>query len=275
MSHPSFHPYFDTPRPAAIGHRGAAGLVPENTLPSFERALADGAAILESDVHGTRDGVPVLCHDASVDRTTEARGAVCDFTLAELQQLDAGYCFRHEGDSDFSARGRGFVIPSLEQALDALPDARFNLEIKDPAAGLVERTVALLAARGRESRTLLAAEDDGIMARIRTHLAETDAPCAVGASRGDVVGFLHAARAGEAPPPGPMALQVPAEFAGRPLITRAFVDHAHAHGLFVHVWTINDPDEMAPLLELGVDGLISDYPARAVAAIEAHGARHA
>jgi len=120
-------------------------------------------------------------------------------------------------------------------------------------------------AAGREERTLLTAADDALMARLRAALARHPRAVAVGASTGDVLDFVRSAQDGVAPRPGPMALQIPAEFAGRPLATRELVACAHAQGVQVHVWTINEPAEIARLLDLGVDGIVSDFPARAAA----------
>jgi glycerophosphoryl diester phosphodiesterase len=257
------HPFFALPRPIAIGHRGSAGDAPENTLESFARALRAGAAILESDVHLTRDGVPVLIHDDDVGRVTEGSGAVRELELAELQRLDAGWRFSPDaGGHPF--RGRGLRIPTLAEALAALPGARFNLELKEDLPGIVERTLAVVREAGREELTLLTAAEDALMARLREVVARATARVAIGASTGDVLDFVRTALTGERPQPGPMALQIPAEFAGRPLATRELVAHAHAHEVQVHVWTVNDPSEMARLLDLGVDGIVSDHPARAV-----------
>jgi glycerophosphoryl diester phosphodiesterase len=126
---------------------------------------------------------------------------------------------------------------------------------------------------GPASRTLLTASDDGAMARLRRRLAETGLAPAMGASTGDVVQFVRAAAAGTPPPPEPMALQIPTTFGGQPLVTRALVDFAHAHDVQVHVWTVNDPEEMHALLDLGVDGLVSDFPARVHAVLRERGGR--
>src|SRR5262245_2678365 len=259
------HPYFAIPRPIAIGHRGSAGDAPENTLLAFARGLAAGAAILESDVHLTRDDVPVLIHDGDVARVTEGSGAVRELSHAELRRLDAGHCFSPDGGRSHPFRGCGLFVPTLAEALAALPGARFNLELKQDLPGIVERTLEVVRAAGREERTLVTAADDPLMARLRAQIADDARPVAVGASVGDVLDFVRTAQDGGRPRPGPMALQIPAEFAGRPLATRELVAHAHAHGVQVHVWTVNDPAEMARLLDLGVDGIVSDYPARAAA----------
>jgi glycerophosphoryl diester phosphodiesterase len=261
------HPYFDVATPTVIGHRGSAGEAPENTLPSFARALEAGAEILESDIHLTRDGVPVLLHDDVVDRTTDGRGRVAELALAELRALDAGHRFSPDGGRTHPFRGRGVRVPTLAEALAAFPDARFNLELKEGVPGLVERCLDVIDEAESAARTLLTAGDDTLMDRLRTAVAQRALPVALGASTREVVEFLHSAIARRPPAPGPMALQVPAEFGGRPLVTREFVDHARAHGLVVHVWTIDEPDEMRALLALGVDGIVSDFPARLAAVI--------
>jgi glycerophosphoryl diester phosphodiesterase len=254
------HPYFDVPLPAVIGHRGASGELPENTMAAFERAVAQGAVILESDVHATRDAALVLIHDDVLERTTDGSGRVAEHSLEELRRLDAGHRFAPA--QGFPERGRGHRIPTLEEALLAFPRLRFNLELKERMPALVEGTVELVRRLGREDSVLLVAARDDTMADLRAHLAKTGARPAVGASAGDVLAFVRAALDGKAPPPGPMALQVPPDFGGRALVTRAFVAHAHAHDLAVHVWTVNEPDEMARLLDLGVDGIMSDFPGR-------------
>jgi glycerophosphoryl diester phosphodiesterase len=256
------HPYFALPTPIVIGHRGCAGEAPENTLASFAVGLAAGAAILESDVHLTRDGVPVLMHDDEVDRVTEGTGPVWDLTLEELRRLDAGHRFSPDGGRTHPFRGRGLRIPTFEEALKEFPDARFNLELKVDQAGIVEATVDAVVRYGRESLTLLTAGDDTLMARLRSHLAEREIPVAQGASVADVLDVVRSARDGSAPTTPAMAMQIPLEFAGQRLVTRELIDHAHAHGIQVHVWTINRAEEMAELLDLGVDGIVSDFPGR-------------
>jgi len=256
------HPFFAPPTPLVIGHRGSSGEAPENTLPAFARALAQGAAILETDVHSTRDGVVVVYHDERVERTTDGAGAIAELDFAALRALDAGHCYSPDGGRSFPFRGQGLRIATLAEAFEAFPGARFNVEIKRDDPALVEGTVRAVAAAGREDLTLLTAGDDAAMASLRRHLRETGLAPATGASAGDVLGFVRAATGGGAPPPEPMALQIPMEFAGRPLVTRELVSFAHAHEVQVHVWTVNDPEEMHRLLDLGVDGIVSDYPAR-------------
>jgi len=255
------HRYFDVPRPTVIGHRGAAAEAPENTLLAFERGVAAGAHILESDVHVTGDGIPVLSHDPSLERMTGSPVAIADLTFVELGQLDAGLGFAGPTRST-SEPAPPVRIPSLAEAFTAFPTERFNLEIKSDAAGLVERVTELIAEHDRAERTLLAAENDALMERIRSETRRRGVDVAIGASVGDVLAFVRAAVEGVAPESEAMALQIPIDFAGRPLITRELVEHAHAHGAVVHAWTINETDEMDRLVELGVDGIVTDDPAR-------------
>jgi glycerophosphoryl diester phosphodiesterase len=262
------HPFFAPGRPLAIGHRGCAGEVPENTIASFRRGLGDGAVVIETDVHLTRDGVPVLIHDDHVARVSERAGAVRDFDWPALRALDAGFRFTAP-DGSTPYRGAGLRIPSLAEALDALPGARLNLELKEDLPGFCERVLAVVREAGRDETTLVTSGADALMQKLRAAVAQTRSRVALGASGVEVARFALAARNRQPPPPGPMALQIPTHFAGQPLVTPELIEAARAHGVHVHVWTINDPDEIDALLALGVDGIVSDYPARVVAAAQA------
>jgi glycerophosphoryl diester phosphodiesterase len=262
------HPFFQARRPFAIGHRGCAGELPENTLASFRRGLADGAVVIETDVHLTRDGVPVLIHDDDLARVSDRAGAVRDFDWSALRLLDAGFRFTAP-DGSTPYRGRGLRIPSLVEALDALPGARINLELKEDLPGFAERVLAVIREAGREDTTLVTSGSDPLMQKLRAAVGRTRSRVALGASGVEVARFAVAVRSGQQPPPGPMALQIPTHFAGQPLVTPELIEAAHVNGVHVHVWTINEPAEISALLALGVDGIVSDYPARVVAAAAA------
>ncbi len=255
-----------------LGHRGAAAHAPENTLLSFETAIALGADALESDVQVTADGVPVLLHDRELERVTDGSGPVDALTLSELKQLDAGHHFSIDdrGDLDPTApqsfRGQGLRVPTLAEAFETFPATRFNLEIKTAAREVVQQVVELVAKLGREPITLLTAGDDEVMTELRSQLASQNANIATSASVSDIVAVVRSALAGEAPPPEVMALQIPTRFAGRPLVTQQLLSHAHVHGIAVHVWTINTEEEMRQLLDQGVDGLVTDFPGRLASA---------
>lgn len=244
-------------RPRVFGHRGAAGLAPENTLPSFALGLELGADILELDVHGTRDGAIVVFHDPTLERTTNGEGQVREHTLAQLQALDAGYQFTRDG-RDFPYRGQGVRVTTFEDLLRRFPSARYNVEVKqgDPAIAL--EVVNLVRRLKATERVLLAAEHGEIMDDIRQHSDDI----ATSFSTPDAVEFFGRVQRGELAnyqPPG-CALQIPARFGDIELATRENIDAAHALGLEMHIWTINQSDEMTELLALGVDGIISDLP---------------
>jgi glycerophosphoryl diester phosphodiesterase len=255
------HPFFALPRPIVFGHRGACGDRPENTLISFERALEQGADVLETDVHLTRDGEVVVLHDADVARTTDGRGDVATLAWRELAALDAGARFL-DGRGETPFRGRGVRVPRLAELLARFPGVRLNIELKQGDPRLIAGVLDQLRDARREEITLLAAEHDETMQHLREAVRARASRVAIGASVGDVLAFVRAAVAGREPPEGPMALQIPCEFAGRPLVTPELLRFAHEHGVQVHVWTINDEPEMRRLIALGVDGVMSDFPGR-------------
>jgi glycerophosphoryl diester phosphodiesterase len=267
------HPFFDLPTPVVFGHRGASGEAPANTLPAFERAVAQGAAVLETDVHLTRDGVVVTFHDDDLARTTDATGPIAELSFDELRRLDAGHRFSPDGGRSFPFRGQGVQVPRLRDVLEAFPDVRLNVEIKRSDPRLVDTALREIADAGREKTTLLAAGEDATMALLRRRLADTRLGVAQGASPADVVGFVRAMLAGTAPPQEPMALQIPPGFAGQPLVTPALVAFAHQHGVQIHVWTLNERSELERLLDLGVDGVMSDFPALACEVVAERRAR--
>ncbi|MDG2051711.1 MAG: glycerophosphodiester phosphodiesterase [Myxococcota bacterium] len=264
------HAYFDLPRPTILGHRGAAGPAPENTLVAFRRGLKDGCHAIETDAHVTRDGVPILLHDVELDRTTNGNGPVAQLDFETVRRLDAG--FRYSAPPNKSPtetyRGQGVRIPSLKEAFETLPTARFNIELKAHDPSFIRHVVELIVEFDRESRTLLVAGEDRTQALLRQVLAETGAQPALGASLGDILEVVKSAVEGRRPETDSMALQIPRTFAGQPLVTPELVQHAHDHGIAVHVWTINDPVEMQTLLDLGVDGLVTDWPQRMAELIE-------
>jgi glycerophosphoryl diester phosphodiesterase len=250
-----------------FGHRGAGGEAPENTLQSFAAALAAGADRLELDVHRTADGEIVVLHDPLVDRTTDGTGPVADMTFAALSRLDAAHHFRAP-DGSYPLRGRGVRVPRLVEVLEAFPEAPLNIEIKPDDALAVEGTLAALDRFDARPRTLLAAEEGARMARIR----EAAPDMLTSFSAHEVAEFLMRGDEPSYRPPG-VALQVPASFGGVAIVTRESVARAHALGLEVHVWTINEVAEMEALLALGVDGLITDFPGQAVALLRRLGQR--
>ncbi len=242
--------------PRLFGHRGAAGVVPENTLPSFRRALADGVDVFELDVHATRDGEVVVLHDPTLERTTDGVGPVAALTFAELSRLDAGHGFSPDGGRTYPFRGHGIRVPRLAELLREFPDIPLNIEIKPEGDDVIAAVVAFV--RAARARIVLAAEHDVIMQAIRTVAPEIPTSCATG----EVAAFIGALQSGATPqlPEGAVALQIPPSFGDVTLVTSASVAAAHALGAEIHVWTINDADETRRLLALGCDAIMTDVP---------------
>lgn len=247
--------YRDGPRPRVMGHRGAAGVLPENTLASFRAALDAGADVLEMDVHGTQDGHVVVFHDATLDRTTDGSGEVRALSLDELRRLDASARFAPAPGHEAAPFDGPLRVPTFDEVLAAFPEARLNVEIKQAEPVLEEAVLALLDRHQARGRVLLAAENAVIARRIRAMAPDV----LTGMSAEDVYGFLTSLDDPAYRAPG-YALQVPVRFGDMPIVTPQTVARAHALGMEVHVWTIDDPAEMEELLAMGVDGLITNVP---------------
>ena len=255
----SSYAYFAPPSPRLVAHRGASGRYPENTYEAFRSASDAGAPYLESDVHATADGHLVLHHDAELDRTTNGTGELRAHTLAQLMDLDAGYHFSPDGGSTFPFRDRGVRIPTMADVLDAFPHAKFNLEAKQADPSIVQRMVELIRDRGRVDDVLIACEGDSV--RDQLDSAELRG-MPRNFSGSEVLEFMQAVygdQLGDYVPPAP-ALQIPETYEGVPILTPEFLDAAHAKGLEVHVWTVNAPADMRRFLDMGVDGIMSDFP---------------
>lgn len=248
-----------------VAHRGGSRLAPENTMAAFRSAVEDwDADMLELDVRLTADGHVVVIHDETVDRTTDGSGRVGDMTLAELQKLDAGHHFLDLSGTP-SFRGRGVRIPTLEEVLTACPHVRVNAEAKEPQ--VAAPLAAVIDRLGAHDRVLFAAEHERNRSAVRRY------PGPWGASRRDCALFwvLHRLPfVGYTPEVD--IFQVPEHFHGYRILTPAVIRAAHARNIPVHVWTVDDPDDMRRLLEWGVDGIQSDRPDLLSAVlVETHG----
>jgi glycerophosphoryl diester phosphodiesterase len=253
-------------------HQGGAREGPSSTLHAMRRALTSGAHALELDVHATTDHEVVVCHDPTVDRTTDGSGRIADLTFDEVQALDNAYWWvpgsvaDHDAAPDaYPLRGRApadpeLRIPSLRQVLEAFPGTFLNLDIKqtaptvEPYEALV---VDLLREFGRSDDVIVASFFDGATEQLATLAPEISTAAGVGA----IAAFYHALQDGDRPPPmRHHAIQVPPAFQGATVVDRRFVRAAHQAGLAVHVWTVDDEDEMERLIELDVDGIMTDRP---------------
>ncbi len=250
--------------PLLVGHRGAAGLAPENTMPSFREAAERWAVdMIELDVRTSADGHCVVIHDATVDRTTDGTGPVANYPLEELRGLDAGY--RFEGpDGDFPFRGRGITIPTLDEVLEAFPAMRFTVEIK---IGTVQEALRSTIHRHDASARVVVG---GMDHRDRSLFSDYDGALSAASRDVRVFYLLHRLRLAGVWPSLADVFQVPERDPwdappgeGRQVVTPRFVRDARRRGIPVHVWTVNESADMTRLLDWGVDGLITDRPDRA------------
>lgn len=241
------------PAPVGIAHRGSRELWPENTLEAFSQAVAIGFRHVETDLHITADGVLVCLHDHTVDRTTEATGPVSEFTFSDLSSLDAG--FRHRSPDGHVFRGEGISIPSFEEVVTTLKDVSFVVDLK--TAGLAEPLAEVINDLGLHDRLIVGSFSDERLEEFR-EITGGNVPT----STGSVLtrSWLIASRVGRGGGGEASALQIPTHMRGVRVANRKLVEAAHKNGLQVHVWTVNDPAEMETLLDLGVDGLITDRP---------------
>ncbi len=232
-------PFLDTPRPHAFAHRGGAAHAPENSWTAFEHAVKLGYAYLETDARATADGKLMAFHDRTLGRVTGVSGPIGSRTYAEVKAL------RVDGTEP---------IPLIEDLLGAWPDARFNIDLKDEPgiallAGVLRRTGAwdrvcvtsfsgrrLRAARGLLDRPVCMTASPAVIAAVR---------CAAGPGTGSLGRWLARRQVRCAQVEGRVA-------------SRSFMRRARALGLYVHVWTVNDRAEMVRLLDLGVDGIMTD-----------------
>ncbi len=238
--------------PLLMAHRGGARLAPENTMAAFQQAVDVWEAdALELDVRATAGGDVEVIDDGTVDRTTDGSGSVSALPLEAIQELDAGYRFTDpEGRTSF--RGTGVRIPLFEHVLEAFPTTRLNVETKEARAtrGLLE----IIRRHGAEHRVLFAAEHEPNRSAARGY------PGPWGASKQQIQWFylLHRMPFGRFYTPGVDALQVPDTWKGLQVVSPRFIREAHARNIAVHVWTVDEVEDMRRLLHWGVDGVQTD-----------------
>ncbi len=252
-------PYLALRRPWLVAHRGGAALAPENTLAAFEEAARLGADAFELDVHLTADGEVVVFHDDDTLRVTGEPGALEGRTLAEVRRLDAGFTFTADGGRTFPFRGRGLAPPALRELFSRFPH-RMNIEAKRPDPALAEALVAVVRAAGATERVCLGAEDDAQGERLRALVPEACHFLPAGAATCHVMAARVEGASGC--PEGWDVADLPYRMEGlqEPVVDRRTVEHLHAHGMAVFVWTVDDEADMRALLAAGVDGVMSDRP---------------
>ena len=258
-----------------FAHQGGALEGPSSTLYAIESALRAGADVIELDLHASSDGVLVVCHDPTVERTTNGYGPIADLSLAELKSLDNAFYFVPgkdavvgEAPSAYPYRGRAradarFRLATLDEVLSSFPRALLNLDIKQGAPNVVPYEQNLAETLRAHHRG-----DDVIVASFNDHNLEAFSHFApeIGTSAGmsALTKFIQAVRTSQTPDPTisrHVALQPPARFRGTWLVDEVLVATAHEYDLAVHVWTVDELEDMSALIDLGVDGIITNRPA--------------
>jgi glycerophosphoryl diester phosphodiesterase len=256
-------------RPLVMAHRGGAGLWPENAMYGFERAVALGVDVLETEIHSTADSILVLMHDSTVDRTTNGSGPISAFTLEELKTLDAGYNWTSDGGQTFPFRGSGITVPTLEELFTALPTVRINIDIKQEKPSLVASLCKTIRTFDMVDKVMVASFSSKVLKIFRRGCPEVT----TSAGTGEIALFfvMDLVFLGALYKPACQAFQVPEYSRGLRVLTKRFVKTAHGLNLAVHAWTINETTDMQRLLELGVDGIITDYPDRLISLLREPG----
>lgn len=254
---PVSHPWLDgrtAERAERIAHGGGLGRAPANTLAALQQAMADGADVLEVDTQLTSDGVLVLLHDDTVDRTTDGTGRVAELPLAQVQALNAA--FGYEGEPADRFAEDAITVPTLAESFAAFPDMRWIVEIKPDTEEAARVMCETIRETGMQTRALVGSFHDSAMAHFRAVCPEV----ATGMASDEALSFYIMARLGLAKfhPTRAAAMQVPPRASGLDVVHPRLVSAAHARGIAVQVWTINDPAGMEALIARGVDGIITD-----------------
>ncbi len=252
------HPLLDLTARPVVGHRGNAAHAPENTLESFQQAVAIGVDALELDVHLSADGHVVVIHDSTLDRTTDRSGRIERLTLAQIREADAGARYTVDHGASHPYRESGIQVPTLDEVLEVFGDMPLLIEIKAPEAAVATRQA--IERFGAQHRCIVAAfNEDAMMPFQGSRIPQ-------GASRRDTATLLwRAALRVPVKRVGFQVLCIPPVHRGLPLPVGGYARILEPLGIPVHVWTIDDVDDARRLRRRGVRGIISNDPAAILA----------
>lgn len=252
---------FRNDRPLIMAHRGDSAAVPENTLLSFRRAMEIGIDFLESDVRLSKDDEPILFHDDNLQRVAGETGTIRDKTLEELREIDLGYNFSPDEGKSFPYRGRNLRVVTLREAFQSFPNVPFNLDIKDKDIQAPAILAEVIKENNRQDSIVVGSFHNAqarrfreLMPDVKTAASPSEVTRFVLALKMKLIGLLSKERPYD-------AFQVPMKSGIITVVNRRFVQAAHERGVAVHVWTVNERDEMAYLCKIGVDGIFTDRPA--------------
>lgn len=260
------NPYTSSRTPLVIAHQGGEGLFPSNTLYAFEQAHKMGVDMFELDIHQSKDGHLVVIHDDTVDRTTDGQGKIADMDLVNIQALDAGYYWTEDGTT-YPYRGQGIGIPSLAELFERYPDMPMVIDIKDKDTAYEARLCELIKKYDKANSVIIGSFHSSALKKFRqlcpqvaTSMYPTEVRNMVLASHSFFKAFFRPFSRRFSRPADYIAAQVPMRSSGITIIHPGFVQLAKQHNIAVQVWTINDTEEMKHLIDLGVDGIMTDRP---------------
>jgi glycerophosphoryl diester phosphodiesterase len=247
-------------QPLVFAHQGGEGIRPSNTLLAFDHAVALGADVLDADMHMTKDGVLVLIHDQTVERTTDGAGALRDLTTTQLALFDAAYAFSPDNGATFPYRGQGHTIPTLESLFQKHPDKRYGIEIKQTPPDVAVPFCRLIRQYSMQDKVLVSSFRQENMDAFRRECPEV----ATSATQDEATLFvvLSLLRLEHVVTPAYETLQVPQRSSGIDVLTPRFIDAARNRNVLVQPWTINAEEDLRRIVALGVDGINTDYPDR-------------
>ena len=252
------HKYFDKPL-KIVAHRGDSAFFPENTLPAFRNALDIGVDCIETDIHLTSDGVCVIWHDDTLERLTGSNGLVSDKSYKELMAMDAGRMFTRDEGKTYPFRNKGVTIATLDETLKAIPDMRFNIDLKDNNPELVKEFASIIRCNNAQDRVLGASFHDAIIKKLRLEIPEIVSSFAhdemkkiIILNKLGLLGFYKSFPAD--------AAQIPEYYGKLKVLTKSLLKIFHKNGVKVHIWTVNKKEDMIRLFNMGVDTIMTDNP---------------
>lgn len=255
-NHPFFEQFSEYPLIFAHADDTGSGLWPGNTMIHLKKSAAMGVDVLEFDIHLTKDGTLILMHDDTVDRTTNGSGRIADLELNKIQALEVGFNWTKDNGESFPYRGQGLQAPTLEAVFREFSDYPMNIEIKDTGTAAVNPLCKLIKEFDKQNHILVASSNDEAMAAFRDSCPEV----ATSGSSSEVRNFviMNFLMLSKILPIEYEAFQVPEESSGIPVTIPHFVNSANGRNAQVHVWTVNDPQDMQKFIDMGVQGIMTD-----------------
>ncbi|MFW9918957.1 MAG: glycerophosphodiester phosphodiesterase [Candidatus Thorarchaeota archaeon] len=248
-------------RPLIMAHRGDSATTPENTLLSLKSAIEVGVDFIETDVRLTKDDIPILFHDDSLERTTGESGTIREKSFDELKSIDLGYNFTPDDGKSYPYRGQGLTVVSLKEAFKAFPKTWFNLDIKDEDIDAPEILASVIKECDRKHRVIVGSFHDTQAYRFRKIMPEViTSACPSEVTRFVFALKMRVLRLFSKGCPYEV-FQVPMKYGRISVVDERFIKAAHDRNTAVHVWTVNERELMEHLINLGVDGIFTDRPA--------------